>query len=116
MFINISNHPSCQWDEKQLSQALVLGGGKILDIQFPNVSPTDHGKMSKYVNQILDDIPLHKDGLTFHIMGESGLVYQLVSLLIDKYDIYHSTSQRVTEEVDGVKVSKFKFVQFRKYI
>lgn len=115
MFINISNHPSSGWSKEQINKATEIGG-KVIDIQFPKVDPREYGKLSKDVNTVIDALPRLGNNDVFHIMGEMGLTYQLVSLLNDTHDVYHSTSERVSEEVDGVKVSKFKFVQFRKYI
>ncbi len=38
-FLNISNHPSDKWTEKQLNSALELAD-QIIDLPFPNINPT----------------------------------------------------------------------------
>jgi len=120
MFINISNHPSSKWEEKQISIAKEYGA--ILDIPFPQIDPAATSEQVKdlamsYFDEIQNIVKSDSSPIVVHIMGEMTFVFALVQML-QKQDIecVASTSERlVTEEQNGRKVVQFNFVQFRAY-
>lgn len=123
MFINISNHPSNRWSKEQIEAAKQYG--EIVDIPFPNV-PADASETN--IISLADNVMNLVRGVTFgnlssvrdaiHIMGESGLVFRLVSEIkeIWFFDPIYSTTERTVEEKDGQKISVFRFVKFRRYV
>ena len=73
MFINLSNHPSSQWDQGQLNEARKLG--RVIDMPFPNVSPKLNEKSldemaDRTVKGILEKIP---GSGTVMVQGEFSL-------------------------------------------
>ncbi len=121
MLINLTNHPSAKWTEEQLEAAKSLFG-TVVDLQFPNIPPDISTNdiiviAIKYLQEIEKLLRNSSDPLNaVHIMGEMVFTYHLVNLL-KKHDIVAvaSTTERIVEEENGVKVSKFKFVKFREY-
>ena len=119
MFVNISNHPSSKWGEKQLEAARDLAeGGGIVDIPFPNV-PADAG--TEEVQLLCEELQRKVSALgnarplTVHIMGETSLVVSLSRILEgEKIPQVVSTTERSVVEKDGVKTSVFSFKRFRK--
>jgi len=120
-FINLTNHPSNKWGEKQIT---ACKGAVIVDIPFPNVaSSMTSGNVKEMARDIL--IPLmveyNKEDTLFLVQGEMSLTYQLVSMLkTNDYKVVVACSERNTKEVvneDGTttKVATFNFVQFREY-
>lgn len=119
LFINLSNHPSSTWDEKQRAAAEELGG-EIKDIAFPQVKPSDTvADIDKLAQDKVDKIEaLAQDkAVTVHVMGEMALTYRLVRLLTSRgIRCVCSTSNRhVKDEGDGRRVVEFHFEQFRDY-
>lgn len=128
MLINLSNHPSEKWDEKQ-KQAAIDEYGWIEDIQFPAINPAatedEVAELAqKYLQECLmkfemANIPVaqqaHNEAV--HIQGEFTFVYRLVNLLKTKnIKCVASTSERnVIKEKDGSKTLVFNFVKFREY-
>ena len=118
IFINLSNHPSSQWEEKQINAALQFG--EIIDLQFPQVEPNDNNQQ---IDLLADEYVLKIENMakgafvTVHIMGELTFVYAIVSKLKQSgIECYASTSERnVVENNNGLKTSIFKFVNFRRY-
>ena len=118
LFINLSNHPSSQWEEKQINAALQFG--EIIDLQFPQVEPNDNNQQ---IDLLADEYVLKIENMakgafvTVHIMGELTFVYAIVSKLKQSgIECYASTSERnVVENNNGLKTSIFKFVNFRRY-
>lgn len=115
MFWNISNHPSSDWGSEQMVAAEAMGG-EVRDIPFPNVHPNaseqDVEDMTWDVFQITD----RKSGDYALIQGEFTLAFDLVRRF-QKLGVVcvAATTERVSEEKDGVKTSVFRFVQFREY-
>lgn len=115
MFLNLTNHHSDQWEEKQIQEAEKFG--EIIDMEFPLIVPQanlEHVKSlaQSYANKIIDLKPR-----VVHIMGEMTFTYNLVNLLKESNIMcVASTTQRSTSELGNqVKQSKFEFVQFRSY-
>ena len=113
----MSNHPSSGWSNEQLTAAQRIGD--ISDIPFPIVGPgasTDEVKQmaGELVEQILE--MGDPATLTVHIMGEMTLTYNIVAALSQLgVCCVASTTERLVTDVDGKKVSEFRFVQFREY-
>lgn len=117
-FINLTNHPSPQWDEQQTEAAKLYG--TIMDMPFPEVNPDDAPEDVKaladaYAQKIEDMAEDFK--VTVHIMGEMTFVYNLVSRLkaMGIRCVASTTVRQVTENPDGTKMSEFSFVRFREY-
>jgi hypothetical protein len=122
MLLNLSNHPSHLWPKEQLNLAKQLFGD-IIDIPFPDVSPSGDEKYidqlsDEYLDKILDILFEHpKTPFVVHIMGELTFCFSLIKKL-QQYNItcVASTTRRISEITpDNKKISKFDFVQFRKY-
>lgn len=119
MFINISNHPSTKWSKRQLDSAR-WNGDEIIDIPFPNVSPTatteDVTAIARIVlTAVLELAEDHKKPLTCLVQGESSLCFELSRMLLALgVDVVVATSERnVVEGPNGTKTVQFDFVQFR---
>lgn len=110
--INFSNHPSDRWGELQLKAA----AGKVVDVPFPAVNPMATAEELDSLAAEYVGIILGMNDPVVHVMGEMGLVYRVVALLKQHgITAVHSTSERVSEEKNGIKTSVFTFRQFRKY-
>jgi len=117
LFLNLSNHPTSSWYDNQLAAAKEFG--EIEDLSFPAISPSaTESEIDQLVSQYVDDIKTRAEDhdLTVHIMGEMTFTYRLVSRLKALgIRCVASTSERIAEEHDGEKISRFEFVQFREY-
>ena len=124
MLINLSNHPSNNWDQKQ-SQTAISSFGSISDLPFPSIDPSWHKEKlfeqaKIYFDKIcsmLDQCANEPKQNAVHIQGEFTFVYQLVALLKSSgIKCVASTSIRnVVELENGQKIVSFSFVQFREY-
>lgn len=120
MLINLSNHPSTQWDKKQLDEAIRRWGG-VVDLQFPCIDPTwsyerVEQKAQKDIINYCREIAQYKQPSAFHVMGELVYCFCVVQLLRKcGYQVVASTTERNVVIRDGVKESHFKFVRFREY-
>ena len=118
MLINLSNHPSCKWSEKQLFAAKQYG--EIVDISFPVVDPAcGTPRVQKFAEELIDTIrdfgsPAE---VVIHIMGEMTLTFLVVKRLKEMgYTCLASTSYReIIEEEFNKKIVIFTFVRFREY-
>lgn len=119
MFINVSNHHSSNWSQKQIKAAEQYGA--IVDIPFPNVSPYStkeeiENLALKYLKKILEF-----DQPTVMIQGEFSFTYALVNLCKQKkiHTVTSCSERKVKEYTDrnGIthKMSYFDFVGFRSY-
>ena len=117
LFLNLSNHPSGLWGDKQIAEAQKYG--TIEDIPFPTISPEAcYEEMEEMTNNIVKNIlkKAEKAVVTVHVMGEMTFTYALVNKLkAEGITCVASTTERIAEEKDGVKTSEFKFVRFREY-
>lgn len=116
MLLNLSNHPSTSWPEKQVMEAEKLYGS-VQDLPFPTIDPHCDEKQilelaRSYFKQILALQPL-----AVHLMGELTFTLALVNLLqVQGISCLASTTHRTTEDLpDGTKISRFQFVRFRHY-
>jgi hypothetical protein len=124
MFINISNHPSDKWSEKQIKEIKKYDDGEIIDIPFPNINPHwNEDEVDLIVNKYFTKVMKLKEkkrkteSVYVHLMGESGFVLSLAIDLNNIFiDVLYSTTERiVTENENGEKIVKFEFVKFRRY-
>lgn len=119
MLINLSNHPSAEWSEKQLKMALDKYE-EIVDIPFPLVPPEDGSdKIGQLALEVVNGLcaTYTNKKFTVHIMGELTFVYAAVQEFQKKgIECIASTSKRmVSVSANGEKVSRFDFVCFRSY-
>lgn len=122
MLINISNHPSEFWSDKQLSYANNLYG-YVVDHPFPYVDPQFDsnfldGMAVGTASIIIESIESSGDeNNAVHIMGELVFTYKLVTLLKENgIRVIASTTEREAfEDDEGIKRSRFVFEDFREY-
>ena len=124
MLINLSNHPSKNWDEKQITHAKKQFG-TIVDLTFPKVDPAGDedyirqlvASYFKNVVAIFDECANEPHPNVVHIHGEFTFVYAMVKSLIGSgiRCVASTTSRNVTENGNGEKTVKFTFVRFREY-
>lgn len=119
MLINLTNHPYCQWCNKQREASHVYGD--VVDMPFPEVDEkADELYIStladKYIQKILTMDEIYD--VTVHLMGELTLTFALLKRL-HKHGIpcVASTSKRIVkEETEGRKGEViFQFERFRRY-
>lgn len=115
-FINLSNHPSDKWTSEQVMESNRLFGN-ILDLPFPIVNPEGDGKyIDSLVEEYLKKIEDIENVEAIHVMGEFNFCYKIINELKKRgYKCVASCTKRDTVEENGVKISKFNFVQFREY-
>lgn len=127
MLINLSNHPSSNWGEKQ-KQAAIAQYNEIVDIPFPQIAPEatieDVLKLAEHYAEKAKKLLGYTDVKNFdtktnavHIMGEMTFTHNVVRFLgHNAIPCVASTTKRtVKEEANGQKTSVFEFVQFRPY-
>jgi len=117
VIINLSNHPSSDWNNEQISAA----GGEIIDVPFPAIDPNyDDEEIDSLVSKYFDIIMSYKDkyeNIIVHIMGEMTFLFKLVTLLKSKdIQCIASTTDRIVKEIGpNKKEVKFKFIRYRQY-
>lgn len=119
IFVNLTNHPASEWDDKQREEA-EKKYGRIIDLQFPDVAPDASEKtISRLADEYLEKVLELSKGSkpTVHIMGEMTLTLSLVERLkAENISCVASTTERKVQELpSGEKISQFKFVRFRRY-
>ncbi|QZE15496.1 CRISPR-associated protein [Halosquirtibacter laminarini] len=118
MFINLSNHPSVNWQKGQLDAAREYG--EVKDLAFPAMDPSwGHQRVGALVEDYLQRVLLlleEAEEKVVHIMGEMTFTYNMVKMLKSHgVKCLASTTQRVATEENGVKTTVFTFVIFREY-
>lgn len=119
MLINLTNHPSHQWQPEQKKVARQQFG-EVVDIPFPEVPPeADERWIVQTAHQITQAILTRwgKADITVLVQGEFTLTYALVRLLHQQGITCVSviTRREILEEKDGTIVRRFRFLGFRKY-
>lgn len=118
MLINLSNHPSRYWGERQREAAHCYGD--VIDISFPAIAPNASNDELQVLAQAcaerivsLDEI----ENITVHIMGEMTFTYMVVAKLkeLGIKCVASTTERKTTYSSDGTKQSVFSFVKFREY-
>jgi hypothetical protein len=119
MLINLSNHLSDNWSDKQLKSA-ERKFKAIVDIPFPQISPSANysqikKKANSYLKKIIALIKCSDDKYNaVHLMGEFSFVIYLYELLKKKkITVVISTTDRITEEKEGRQIVTFNFIKFR---
>ena len=118
-FINLTNHPSSLWCDKQQEAARTYG--EIMDMPFPMIDETDD---ETYISALADEylqkiLELAKDNnVTVHLMGELTFTFALLKRL-QEYGIpcVASTSKRIVKEEEVGRKGEviFQFERFRRY-
>ena len=122
MLINLSNHPSSEWPEKQIIEAERFGG--VIDLAFPSIDPMAETFQIEELAKSYE-IKLRKlrakeadfERFTVHLMGELTFCCALVKRL-QKNDIKcvaSTTTRKTFIQANGAKISHFEFVRFREY-
>lgn len=119
VFINLSNHPSANWDSMQSGDALKYG--RIVDMPFPLITvDITEEKMEALVEQYYDRIMQYKNPVVM-LQGEFVFVYRMVARLKDaSVRVFCAcTERRSVEEklADGSvrKISYFEYSGLREY-
>lgn len=117
-FMNLSNHPSSSWEQKQWEAAAHYG--EIVDMPFPQVSPEcSQQEIEQLAEQCVNEIVGQgcDADITVHVMGEMTLTYAIVSRLKSRgiRCVASTTERNVAMNDDGTKMSEFTFVKFREY-
>lgn len=118
MFVNLSNHSSKNWSNKQLVEANKYGD--IYDITFPVVNPNGSKEyIEKMANDYLKSILELKPDCVM-CQGEFCFSYAMINLLKEhNIKVVAACSERKTiekvEDGKSQKLSVFEFVQFREY-
>ncbi len=116
MLINLTNHPLEKWDQEQKKEAKKIFG-QIIDMPFPDIDPAGD---EQYIENLSNDY-LHKilacNPQAVHIQGEFTFTYRILNLLREHNIkcIASTTSRIMSENEDGTRTYKFKFVRFREY-
>ena len=119
MLINLTNHPSSRWSDKQKAAAEVYG--EIVDMPFPEIREEGcEWYVSDLADQYLRKILNMPDASPFvvHLMGEQTFSYALIKRLRERgITCVASTTKRIVkEEVPGKKSEViFQFERFRTY-
>ena len=121
MLLNLSNHPSNNWDTKQIQLAEKLFG-KIVDLPFPEINPHSNENeiydlANEYTKKCKELLYKSKDRKNaVHIMGEMTFSFKVIELLkSEKITCIASTTKRKTLENKNTKITQFDFVKFREY-
>ena len=115
MLLNLTNHSSNLWPENQRKKAIELFKS-IIDLPFPQISPSLDSAGLDLLAEDYEHQVRKLDPIAVHIMGEMTFTFRLVTLLKSQgISCVASTTQRIASEENGIKISKFEFVQFRSY-
>ena len=120
LLINISNHPSNKWSEKQHKEARSYGN-KVIDLPFPSLKKeTTIEKRDKLKESLVEQVKeLIDQGFftTVHIMGEMVFTYQVVSdLKAQGIPCIASFGERIVKETrPNEKEVVFDFQFFTEY-
>jgi CRISPR-associated Csx2 family protein len=113
--LNLSNHPSSVWGDKQQSKAKELYG-EIQDLPFPAIDPTlAEEELQELVGEYFEKI-VRMRPQAVHLMGEMTFTFCLVRMLkMVGIPCIASTSLRQVKEEAGKKQVIFEFSRFRAY-
>ena len=120
LFLNLSNHRLKNWTPEQKQAALDLGCTLLHELPFPSVDPTLNETL-RYVDPLLTQLDLllnqHQAQCTAAMVsGEYSLTIHLVRALQHrKIPCYMATNHRIVQEINGQKISQFRFIRFRSW-
>lgn len=119
--INLSNHSSENWGEKQKTAAALWCCGHVVDMPFPQIPPSaTEFEVAELAEKYFKEIKMSGCN-TVHLMGEMTFVVSLILRLRDAgYEVIASTTERKAVEktkADGSveKTAVFEFIKFRAY-
>ena len=118
MLVNLSNHPSQYWDDRQRESAHCYGN--VVDLPFPAIAPKANNKELHTLAQAFVERIMSMGSpqeLTVHVMGEMTFTFMVVTRLkeLGIRCVASPTERKVTYTSDGVKQTEFSFVKFREY-
>ena len=112
--INITNHPSNNWNENQKS-----GYEEVIDFRFPLIDPrASEEEIDKLSDQFLNEVKKQytPSDTQVMVMGEFTFSFSLIKKLKNNgFSVVAATTERKAIEEDGVKKSVFEFVRWREY-
>lgn len=119
LLLNLTNHPSTLWSDKQRDAARVYG--EIMDMPFPAIDETDDEMYistlaDEYLQKILD--LAKENNVTVHLMGELTFTFALLKRLQEHgIPCVASTSKRIVKEETAGRKGEviFQFERFRRY-
>lgn len=119
-FLNISNHPSALWSEKQKAEAEKYG--PVIDVAFPAVD-TSAGEENiiDMAKAFFSEVIKYKPSAVM-CQGEYTLSFCLINMFLSHgIRCLAACTERKAEEKkqeDGtsLKISRFEFVKFREYV
>lgn len=120
MLINLTNHPSSQWEEAQLQAAEQFG--ECVDMPFPAIDPNASSDeidalAEEYFSKIKELARESNSTPVVHLMGEMTFLFSLGNKLKDS-GIRAVASTSIRSSIDlrnGQKKIEFNFVRFRDY-
>ena len=129
-FLNITNHPSINWPEGQMTAARTFGISVeddpwrvLIDVPHPKIDPyasTEdvYRQVLAFLTDITEQFGPIGQGDVCLVQGEYTFVTALVSVLTNAgvTCVTATTERKVQEYPDGSVRRWFEFVQFRPYI
>jgi len=128
--VNLSNHPSVKWEEKQVNAvkeyATLITALQttsqikeivLTDLPHPQIpSSEDENFVDKLAEEYIQKLQEMSANVVF-LAGELSFVSSILRWAFTRKPNVHiitSTTERIVEEKDGVKISKFQFGRIRK--
>lgn len=121
MLINLTNHSYNNWGQLQKDIANEFYK-TVVDLQFPQIEPRMTSEevavmakdcVDKCKNIISGSVDKKN---AIHIMGEHNFTFAFVELALKQgLECIASTTERISSEKEGIKISEFRFIKFRKY-
>lgn len=115
IFVNLTNHPSAEWEDAQRRAALALAP-TLVDLTFPTVPPdADEEAIDALAKETTGRLPAGASHVL--LQGEWTLTVALLRALQGRRltCLAATTDRDVTVDADGAKTSHFRFVRFRRY-
>ncbi len=113
-FINLTNHPSDKWDDKQRKAAEEYG--TIIDIPFPDVPATASEEEIRQLGDNTVKIVMEQDPYVVLCQGEFTLAFRIINALMDKgVMVVAACSERDAVVSGNKKESYFDFTKFRRF-
>ncbi len=112
MLLNLSNHPSTRWSDKQ-KQTAIENYGTIQDMPFPNVPPaatSDEIKIlaNDYIKQIRQLAKAERNQpFAVHSMGGMTLLFRISTLLKRSTIIKLQGGRKVNRQIRNINIFTF---------
>ena len=118
IFVNFSNHASCNWSQEQLCEAGKYG--EIIDLPFPSVpAEMEEEGIACLADKCVEKIMASSQGTApaaVMCQGEFTLAFAVTKRLRKmNIPVVAACSERIAEVKDGAKISVFRFRRFRCY-